>query len=334
MTDMLHGTCLGRCKFEHSTSVQHEAGLTTLHRSGTFSPKNPYYSVERETMMAKHNGQFDSFAATLKAQRDDHTLGYQLKKGTQAFVDNLLAVLFPHFCQEGLSTEEEIRSRLVLLERDLKLLLTSLLRDTKISVEDTSRKFFDELPEIHDKLWLDARAIFEGDPAAESVDEVILAYPGFTAIAVYRFAHVFYRMHVPIFPRLLTEYAHQATGIDIHPGAQIGNSFAIDHGTGIVIGESTIIGNNVKIYQGVTLGALSVDKALAKSKRHPTIEDDTVIYAQAVILGGETVIGHDSVIGGNVWLTQSVPPFSYVYQESKANVRRKTDKEGAINFSI
>jgi len=285
------------------------------------------------TLVNKSNPTYD-FAALLKSRRDDHSLGYRLKKGTQNFVDNLLAVLFPHFCQEGLFTTLEIESRLVLLERDLKELLTPLLRDTKLSVEETSRGFIDELPAIHDNLWLDAEAICKGDPAAESIDEVILAYPGFTAIAVYRFANFFYRKRVPIFPRLLTEYAHQTTGIDIHPGAQIGSSFAIDHGTGIVIGESTIIGNNVKIYQGVTLGALSVDKALAKSKRHPTIEDDTVIYAQAVILGGETIVGRNSVIGGNVWLTESVPPFSYVYQENKATVRQKTEKEGTINFSI
>ncbi len=280
------------------------------------------------------SNQFQEFAATLKAKRDNHALGYQLKKGTQAFVDNLLAILFPHFCQEGLFTTTEIESRLVLLERDLKELLTPLLRDTKLSIEETARSFLHRVPQIHDKLWLDAEAIFKGDPAAESIDEVILAYPGFTAIAVYRFAHVFYHLHVPIFPRLLTEYAHQTTGIDIHPGATIGDSFAIDHGTGIVIGESTIIGDNVKMYQGVTLGALSVDKALAKSKRHPTIEDGTVIYAQAVILGGDTIVGRDSVIGGNVWLTESVPPFSYVHQESKATIRQKTEKEGTINFSI
>jgi serine O-acetyltransferase len=280
------------------------------------------------------NKEFQHFAGVLKSKRDDHSLGYQLKKGTHAFVDNLLAILFPHFCQEGLSTTEEIEARMVLLERDLKHLLTPLLRDTKVSVDETARSFLNELPAIHDKLWLDADAIYKGDPAAESIDEVILAYPGFTAIAVYRFAHVFYQMRVPIFPRLLTEYAHQTTGIDIHPGAQIGNSFAIDHGTGIIIGESTIIRDNVKMYQGVTLGALSVDKALAKSKRHPTIEDNVVIYAQAVILGGETVVGHDSIIGGNVWLTESVPPFSFVQQENKATIRQKTDKEGAINFSI
>ncbi len=282
----------------------------------------------------KLNDQFHQFALTLKSKRDDHSLGYRLKKGTQTFVDNLLAVLFPHFCQEGLTTSEEIEARMVLLERDLKELLKPLLRDTKLSVDASARAFLDELPLIHDKLWLDAEAIFKGDPAAESVDEVILAYPGFTAIAVYRFAHVFYKLRVPIFPRLLTEYAHQATGIDIHPGAQIGGSFAIDHGTGIVIGESTVIGDNVKMYQGVTLGALSVDKALAKSKRHPTIENNVVIYAQAVILGGETVVGHDSVIGGNVWLTESVPPYSFVQQENKTTIRQKTEKEGTINYSI
>jgi serine O-acetyltransferase len=188
-------------------------------------------------------------------------------------------------------------------------------------MDEITQRFMSSLPENHKKLWLDAEAINSGDPASESIDEVILAYPGFTAIAIYRFAHEFYMMKVPIFPRLLTEYAHQITGIDIHPGAHIGKSFAIDHGTGIVIGESTIIGDNVKIYQGVTLGALSVDKKLAKSKRHPTIENDVVIYAQAVILGGDTVIGHHSIIGGNVWLTESVPPYSFVYQESKATVR-------------
>jgi serine O-acetyltransferase len=257
-----------------------------------------------------------------------------MKKETQAFVDNLLAVLFPHFCKEGFFTKEEIESRLVLLERDLKRLLIPIMKDTSLNLDEVAVKFMHTLPAIHDKLWLDADAITSGDPAAESVDEVILAYPGFTAIAFYRLAHEFYLLSVPIFPRLITEYAHQMTGIDIHPGAQIGSSFAIDHGTGIVIGESSIIGNNVKMYQGVTLGALSVDKKYAKSKRHPTIEDDVVIYAQAIILGGETTIGRHSVIGGNVWLTASVPPFSSVYQESKVTVRPKEMTGSSIDFSI
>jgi len=278
--------------------------------------------------------EYDEFAQTLKARRDDHSLGFQMKKETQAFVDNLLAVLFPHFCKEGFFTKEEIESRLVLLERDLKRLLIPIMKDTSLNLDEVAVKFMHTLPIIHDKLWLDADAITSGDPAAESVDEVILAYPGFTAIAFYRLAHEFYLLRVPIFPRLITEYAHQMTGIDIHPGAQIGSSFAIDHGTGIVIGESSIIGNNVKMYQGVTLGALSVDKKYAKSKRHPTIEDDVVIYAQAIILGGETTIGRHSVIGGNVWLTASVPPFSSVYQESKVTVRPKEMTGSSIDFSI
>ncbi len=266
---------------------------------------------------------YNNFAQILKDRRDDHSLGFQLKKGTQDFVDNLLAMLFPHFCKEGFFTTEEIGSRLVLIERDLKRLLMPLLKDSKSSVEKITQCFMNSLPEIHKKLWLDAEAIYSGDPAAENIDEVILAYPGFTAIAIYRFAHEFYKLKVPIFPRLLTEYAHQITGIDIHPGATIGNSFAIDHGTGIVIGESAVIGKNVKMYQGVTLGALSVNKKLAKSKRHPTIEDDVVLYAQAIILGGDTVVGHHSVIGGNVWLTKSVPPYSFVFQESKTIIRPK-----------
>jgi len=277
---------------------------------------------------------FDGFAQTLKDRRDDHSVGFQVRKGTHEFVENLLAILFPHFSKEMLNTKVEIESRLILLERDLRILLIPLLRETSLNLEDVVKQFMQSLPDLHNKLWLDAEAITSGDPAAESIDEVILAYPGFSAIAIYRIAHEFYIRHVPIFSRLITEYGHQITGIDIHPGAQIGTSFAIDHGTGIVIGESSIIGDNVKIYQGVTLGALSVDKKLAKSKRHPTIEDNVVIYAQAIILGGETIVGHHSVIGGNVWLTSSVPPYSSVYQESKITVRPKEVTGAPIDFSI
>jgi serine O-acetyltransferase len=278
--------------------------------------------------------EYNVFAKTLKERMDNHSLGLQLKKETQEFVETMLAVLFPHFCKEGSFTTEELESHLVLLERDLKRLLLPMVKDPSRQLNEIVMQFMHALPIIHDKLWLDAEAITSGDPAAESIDEVILAYPGFTAIAFYRLAHEFYLLHVPIFPRLITEYAHQLTGIDIHPGAQIGSSFAIDHGTGIVIGESSIIGNHVKIYQGVTLGALSVDKKYAKSKRHPTIEDHVVIYAQAIILGGETIVGRHSVIGGNVWLTASVPPYSSVYQESKVTVRPKELTGAPIDFSI
>ena len=178
--------------------------------------------------------------------------------------------------------------------------------------DDVVERFFTALPDIRAALLLDAQAICDGDPAAHSVDEVILAYPGFFATAVYRLAHQLQGCEVPLVPRVLTEIAHRDTGIDIHPAARIGASFAIDHGTGIVIGETAVLGERVKLYQGVTLGALSVEKRMARTKRHPTIGDDVVIYANATILGGDTVIGDGSRIGGNVWLTRSVPAHSVV----------------------
>jgi len=177
--------------------------------------------------------------------------------------------------------------------------------------------FFDELPAIRRALSLDMQANFRGDPAAKSEDEVILSYPGFQAITIHRLANYFWNAQVPLIPRMMSELVHGNTGIDIHPGAQIGESFFIDHGTGVVIGETTVIGNNVKLYQGVTLGALSVKKEEGRRKRHPTIEDDVTIYSNATILGGETIIGRGSVIGGNVWITESVPPNTKVYNQYK-----------------
>jgi len=174
-------------------------------------------------------------------------------------------------------------------------------------------EFFEELPKIRIILVKDLEAAVRGDPAAKSADEVILSYPGFQAIALHRVAHFFWTRQVPIIPRMMSELVHSRTGIDIHPGAEIGESFFIDHGTGVVIGETTVIGKNVKLYQGVTLGALSVKKEEGRCKRHPTIEDDVTIYANATILGGETVIGCGSVIGGSAWITQSVPPQSKIY---------------------
>jgi serine O-acetyltransferase len=183
--------------------------------------------------------------------------------------------------------------------------------------------FFEELPVIRRVLSLDMQAAFNGDPAAKSVEEVILSYPGFQAITVHRLAHYLWEAQVPLIPRMMSEVVHSSTGIEIHPGAKIGESFFIDHGTGVVIGETTVIGNNVKIYKGVTLGALSVKKEEANKKRHPTIEDDVTIYANATILGGETVIGRGSVIGGNVWITRPVPPNTTVYTQSDDHVSRQ-----------
>ncbi len=172
--------------------------------------------------------------------------------------------------------------------------------------EKTSLALIEAIPEIRRMARLDAIAAYNGDPAAKSGAEVIVSYPGLEAIIVYRIAHFLHSCGVPVIPRIMSEHVHGKTGIDIHPGAQIGESFFIDHGTGVVIGETTVIGKNVKIYQGVTLGALSVKKSLKNTKRHPTIEDDVTIYANATILGGETVIGKGSVIGGNSWITESV----------------------------
>lgn len=194
--------------------------------------------------------------------------------------------------------------------------------------------FIEELPDLRSKLYNEAKCYLQNDPAARSIEEIIITYPGFFALTVYRLSHILYKMNVPIIPRLFSEYAHASVGIDIHPGAQIGNMFFIDHGTGIVIGETTIIGNNVKIYQGVTLGALFVTKELKDKKRHPTIEDNVVIYAGATILGGSTVVGHDSTIGGNVWLTRSVVPYSLVFHNSEVRIRTTQDFEDSFNYTI
>jgi serine O-acetyltransferase len=177
--------------------------------------------------------------------------------------------------------------------------------------------FMQQTPGLRTQLGKDVRAAYQGDPAAKGYDEIIFSYPGLFAITVYRIAHEIYELGIPLIPRIMTEHAHSVTGIDIHPGARIGESLFIDHGTGVVIGETTVIGNRVRIYQGVTLGALSVPReeveGLRTRKRHPTIEDDVVVYSGATILGGETVIGARSVIGGNVWITESVPPDTLVY---------------------
>ena len=191
----------------------------------------------------------------------------------------------------------------------------------------------DQLPAIRDVLQEDIQAAYEGDPAAHSTMEIVMSYPGLYAITVQRIAHALYQQHVPLIPRVMCEHAHTRTGIDIHPGATIGPGFFIDHGTGVVIGETTVIGKRVKLYQGVTLGALSFAKdtkgnLIKNIKRHPNVEDNVVIYAGATILGGETTIGHDSTIGANVWLIHSVPPNSKVYnQEPKPYIKPRSEKK-------
>jgi serine O-acetyltransferase len=278
--------------------------------------------------------ELDELASELRQKREYHSLGISLKHDSEAFIHSILSVLFPHYTKDKYSSLEGIKFHLFQLEKQLKLIVSPLLSNTSLYIEDVTDHFFKALPDVYHKLWYDAQAIFEGDPAALSVDEVIFTYPGFFAIAIYRLAHEFYKLQVPVFPRLLTEYAHEKTAIDIHPGAKIGESFAIDHGTGIVIGESTIVGSHVKLYQGVTLGALSVDKQMASQKRHPTIEDHVVIYAHAVVLGGKTVVGHHSVVGGNVWMTASVPPNSVVYHHRDIFVQNTSEYGGAPDWVI
>jgi serine O-acetyltransferase len=198
-------------------------------------------------------------------------------------------------------------------------------------------EFFERIPKVRDMLAEDVQAAFDGDPAAQSTDETIFCYPGLLAISVQRLAHEFYKMDVPLLPRIMTEYAHSLTGIDIHPGAELGRRFFIDHGTGVVIGETTQIGSNVKLYQGVTLGALAVfGQAQRGHKRHPTIEDDVTIYAGATILGGDTVVGRGATIGGNVFITSSVPALTQVSAEPpKLKYRDRRPKSmRAVEFVV
>lgn len=232
------------------------------------------------------------------------------------FSKQVMNLLFPEHNGKAVVSKKKLEDAMLELERELEGILQDIQPPLPAGARQLSRQFMEQLPAIYQHLVQDADAIHHGDPAAPSRYEVIRAYPGFYAISFYRLAHVLYGLDVPLLPRMITEFAHAKTGIDIHPAATIGSHFCIDHGTGAVIGETTVIGNYVKIYQGVTLGAASVDKAMAKSKRHPNIEDHVVIYSGATILGGETTVGHHSVIGGNVWLIKSVAPYSRIYYKS------------------
>jgi serine O-acetyltransferase len=235
----------------------------------------------------------------------------------------VIRLMFPEQSKKLYADVEELKSDFERLENELCTIMKATKACMNCDIAQMAHAFFEEIPEIYNKLNTDIQAIYNGDPAARSEFEVVRTYPGFFAISFYRLANCLFEMEIPLIPRILTEYAHSKTGIDIHPGAKIGEYFHIDHGTGTVIGESSIIGNHVKLYQGVTLGALSVNKNMAFTKRHPTVQDNVVIYSGATILGGETIIGHDSVIGGNVWLTKSVAPYSLVYHTPEITVINK-----------
>jgi serine O-acetyltransferase len=279
-----------------------------------------------------HNHCIDAIVSSLLADYvDDRVInGVELfdqpdKETVVAITDKLLKVVFPGFFRDKHYRFYNLNNRLAVLIEDVIFNLNKQIavalrqhpeyRDVDEAVREEeaqaiSGEFFSRIPKIREYVETDVQAFYEGDPAAYNKNEIILSYPGMLAITINRLAHELYLLQVPLIPRIMTEYAHSKTGIDIHPGATIGKYFFIDHGTGIVVGETTIIGDNVKIYQGVTLGALSTrgGQNLRGKRRHPTIEDNVTIYSGASILGGETVIGHDSVIGGNAFITKSIDP--------------------------
>ena len=267
------------------------------------------------------------FADVLAAERAAYDLPPQLPKVAEQLIHAFLALLFPHYTQEAGCRAGDVDADADALAQLLDDALTLPAMDADMR-RRVSRAFFAILPRIRRALLVDAAATADGDPAASGVDEVILAYPGFFATAVHRMAHQLWTAGVPLLPRVLGELAHRFTGIDIHPGATIGKAFAIDHGTGVVIGETCQIGDRVRLYQGVTLGALVVQKSM-QFKRHPTVQDDVIVYSGATILGGDTVIGAGARIGGNVWLTRSVPPGSFV--STSAGIDRRRAPNGSAS---
>ncbi|MGX5684300.1 serine O-acetyltransferase EpsC [Chryseobacterium cucumeris] len=272
----------------------------------------------------------DQLTERIHQTKQNNIHGFFDKIKTKKWVKDLYETLF---LPQDDNTEDQLKRNFEALQETLSDLINTVTGD-KIITEKQVDRFFEALPQLYDQLVLDAKSILEFDPAADSLEEVYLAYPGFFATYVYRISHQLWSQEVKILPRVISEYAHSKTGIDIHPGATIGKSFFIDHGTGIVIGETTVIGNNVKIYQGVTLGALNVSKEKAHQKRHPNIEDDVIIYSGATILGGETTIGRESIIGGNVWVTQDVPANSLVYHKSEIKIKDNSSLPESLTFVI
>lgn len=280
----------------------------------------------------------------------EKTIGFAGKETIYKILHNFRSALFPGVYDKYPIDETRVNiiigNKLRTSALDLRDLIEKVLinknsvkdnsdtinTDCKVEASEIVIRLINNFPEIRKKIQTDIQASYNGDPAAVSTEEILLSYPSIEAISIHRIAHELYKLSVPIIPRIMSEYAHQLTGIDIHPGASIGESFFIDHGTGVVIGETCTIGKNVKIYQGVTLGAKSFPldeqgNPIKGIKRHPDIEDNVVIYAGATILGGDTKIGHNSMIGGNIWLTQSVPPYSKVYN-SQPSPKINTSKGG------
>ena len=248
------------------------------------------------------------------------------KELTFQFIDKLFEFLF--LPKRGVNLSEiEVEKGLYSLKNHLITLIYEITNDGNKS-QETAETFFSELPAVYDLLLKDAESFVKNDPAALGIVEVLNSYPGFFATFVYRVSHLLWKEETKILPRMFTEYAHSKTGIDIHPGAAIGKAFFIDHGTGVVIGETAVIGNNVKVYQGVTIGAFN--SSSSEIKRHPTIEDNVILYSGAAILGGDTVIGKDSIVGANVWVTYSIPPRSLVFHKSEVIAKGKFSHQDAV----
>lgn len=246
-------------------------------------------------------------------QKLNPNLRYLLKEKTEYFTKLLFYTLFDQ--------DTAVAPHIDILEETFATLIDLACWETEKPCSSIWQSYLESLPILLEKLSLDAKAFLDSDPAANGIEEIYLAYPGFYAIAIYRLSHELLRFGLPLVPRLMSEYAHRLTGVDINPAAQIGDSFFVDHGTGIVIGETVVIQNHVKIYQGVTLGGLYVDRKLRNQKRHPTVEDHVTIYANATILGGKTVIGANSIIGGNTWITESVPNNSVISNTSEIKIK-------------
>ena len=257
----------------------------------------------------------DQIIQNIAALKSHSSINYGIKTKVQAFTEKLFYTLFDANDSLTESVEE--------LEKSFKEISKIASKKSQELCDGVWSQFLEKLPSVLEKLKKDAEYILENDPASNSIEEVYLGYPGFYAIAIYRLSHELYLLDMLLFSRLMSEYAHQITGTDIHAGATIASPFFIDHATGIVIGETTVIEKNVKLYQGVTLGALSVSKEMKNSKRHPTVEKNVCIYANATILGGKTIIGKDSVIGGNTWITRSIPEKSLVTNTTITEVKIK-----------
>lgn len=248
-----------------------------------------------------------------KIKENQPHISYKIKARTEYFTELLFQCLF--------DKDVSLENSLIELEHVFKELVDIVCWHKAKQCKEIWYEYVHLFPDILVQLHKDAQTLNSNDPAAQSLEEIYLCYPGFYATAVYRLSRPLYLKGLPLIPRLMTEYAHKITGVDIHPGADIGCCFFIDHATGVVIGETTVIKNNVCLYQGVTLGALSVSKSHQNTKRHPTVEDNVTIYANATVLGGDTVIGENSIIGGNVWITQSIPPNSLVYHTPEIKIK-------------